>query len=74
VFDGKTALALPNGYEVILPDLAMTAYSRGATMGALIEGKARKLPQPPCLTLRVRHGGGLDPVPDPHADPQVGLR
>jgi hypothetical protein len=73
VFDGKTALALPNGYEVILPDLAMTAYSRGATMGALIEGKARKLPRL-ASPFTSRHGGGLDPVPDPHADPQVGLR
>ena len=43
VFDGKTALPLPGGYEMILPELAkMTSYSREALLSALIEGKARK--------------------------------
>jgi hypothetical protein len=42
VFDGKTALSLPGGYELISPDLGkMTPYSREAIMSALIEGQAR---------------------------------
>ncbi len=35
VFDGKTALPLPGGYEFVLPDLAkMTAFSREAIISA----------------------------------------
>ena len=42
LFDGKTALPLPGGYELILPELAkMTAFSREALLSALIEGKAK---------------------------------
>jgi len=38
VFDGKTALSLPGGYELISPDLGkMTSYSREAILSALIE-------------------------------------
>ena len=44
LFDGKTALPLPGGYELILPDLArMTTFSREAIISALIEGKSRKV-------------------------------
>ena len=43
VFDGKTALPLPNGYELILPDLAkMTPFAREAIMPALIEARTVK--------------------------------
>ena len=39
VFDGKTALPLPGGYELILPEFTkMTAYTRTAILTALIEG------------------------------------
>jgi hypothetical protein len=42
VFNGKAALPLPNGYELVLPDLSkMTAFSREALLSALIEGKAK---------------------------------
>ena len=42
VFDGKTALPLPGGYELILPEFAkMTAYTHTALLTALIEGRAR---------------------------------
>ena len=42
VFDGKTTLPLPNGYELILPDLSkMTPFAREAILSALIEGRAR---------------------------------
>ena len=43
VFDGKTALPLPGGCGLILPDLAkMSPYSREAIMTALIEAGAMK--------------------------------
>ena len=43
IFDGRTTLALPNGYELILPDLSkMTPFTREAIMTAMIEAGARK--------------------------------
>ena len=43
IFDGKTALALSDGYALLMPDLAkMTPYSREAIMTALIEAGAVK--------------------------------
>ncbi len=42
LFDGRTTLALPGGYKLILPEFAkMTAYTRTAILTALIEGRAR---------------------------------
>ena len=42
VFDGKTTLPLPNGYDLILPDLSrMTPFAREAILSALIEARAR---------------------------------
>lgn len=43
VFDGKTALPLPNGYQLILPDFAkMTPFAREAILSTLIEAGAVK--------------------------------
>ena len=43
VFDGKTTLPLPNGYELILPDLSkMTPFAREAILSTLIEVGAVK--------------------------------
>jgi len=56
VFDGKTTLPQPNGYELVLPDLAnKTMFSRKALLSALIEGQARGCE---CLSLSRSHGRG----------------
>ena len=49
VFRRQDRLPLPNGYELVLPDLPkMTVFSREAIISALIEGKARGCE---CLSL-----------------------
>jgi hypothetical protein len=43
IFDGRTAVPVSDGYEVILPDLSkMTSYTREAIMSAVIEAGAVK--------------------------------
>jgi hypothetical protein len=42
LFNSRTTLPLPGGYELILPEFAkMTAYTHTALLTALIEGRAR---------------------------------
>jgi hypothetical protein len=42
LFNGRTTLPLPGGYELILPEFSkLTAYTRTAILTALIEGQAR---------------------------------
>jgi hypothetical protein len=42
LFNGRTTLPLPGGYELILPEFSkLTAYTRTALLTALIEGRAR---------------------------------
>ena len=42
LFNGRTPLPLPGGYELTLPDFSkLTAYTRTALLTALIEERAR---------------------------------
>ena len=42
LFNGRTTLSLPGGYELILPEFSkLTAYTRTALLTPLIEGRAR---------------------------------